>query len=88
MTEIDHWAAEISLREVDRETRAEARLIRGDARVAGHGVARRSPDDREVTEIGEEIAAARALFDLAHKLLSSAAEKIEGVTHERAHLQL
>jgi hypothetical protein len=88
MTEIDHWAAEISLREVDRETRAEARLLRGDVRVSGHGVARRNPDDREVTEIGEEIATARALFDLAHKLLSSAAGKIEGVTHERAHLQL
>ncbi|MBO0807611.1 MAG: DUF1876 domain-containing protein [Actinobacteria bacterium] len=88
MTTIEHWPAEISLREGDRETSAEARLLRAGAHLSGHGVARRSPDDREVTEIGEEIAAARALFDLSHKLLSSAAGKIEATTHERAHLHL
>jgi hypothetical protein len=56
--------------------------------LSGHGAARRNPDDREVTEIGEEIAAARALSDLAHKLLSAAADSIEGITHRRAHLHL
>jgi hypothetical protein len=86
---IDQWPVEISLSEVDRETTAEARLIKaGGPQLSGHGVARRNPDDREVTEIGEEIAAARALFDLAHKLLSTAADSIEGITHRRAHLHL
>ena len=54
----------------------------------GHGPARRNPDAREVTQIGEEIAAARALSDLAHQLLGDAAGQIEGVTHQRAHLSL
>ena len=54
----------------------------------GHGVARRNPDDREVMRIGEEIAAARALSDLAHQLLSDAAGQLEGITHERANLSL
>ena len=89
VTTIDQWPVEISLREEDRETQAEARLARADGQpMKGHGVARRNPDDREVTEIGEEIAAARALSDLAHKLLSAAAGSIENITHERAQLHL
>jgi hypothetical protein len=39
-------------------------------------------------QIGEEIAAARALSDLAHRLLSYAAGQIEDITHERARLHL
>jgi hypothetical protein len=88
MAIIDSWPVEISLREEDRETRAEARLTRDGAGMVGHGLARRNPDDREVMQIGEEIAAARALSDLAHQLLSYAAGQIEEITHERAHLQL
>lgn len=88
MTMIDHWPVEVSLREEDRETRAEARLSKDGLEISGHGLARRNPDDREVTKIGEEIAAARALSDLAHKLLSAAAGEIEGITHERARLHL
>ena len=56
--------------------------------MTGHGLARRHPDDQEVTQIGEEIAAARALSDLAHQLLGDAAGQIEGITHQRAHLAL
>jgi Domain of unknown function (DUF1876) len=88
MTKIDSWPVEISLLEEDRETRAEARLTKDGAGVVGHGLARRNPADPEVTQIGEEIAAARALSDLAHQLLSDAAGQIEGITHERAHLSL
>jgi hypothetical protein len=88
MTMVDSWPVEISLHEEDRETRAEARLTKDGAGMVGRGLARRNPDDREVTQIGEEIAAARALSDLAHQLLSEAAGQIEGITHERAHLSL
>jgi Domain of unknown function (DUF1876) len=56
--------------------------------MTGHGLARRHPEDQEVTQIGEEIAAARALSDLAHQLLSGAAGQIEGITHQRADLAL
>lgn len=88
MTMADTWPVEISLREQDRETRAEARLIKAGIPVVGQGFARRNPDDRDVTQIGEEIAAARALSDLAHRLLGFAAEQIEDITHQRAHLDL
>jgi len=88
MAIVDSWPVEVSLREEDRETRAEARLTKEGIGLVGHGLARRNPDDREVTQIGEEIAAARALSDLAHRLLGFAAQQIEDVTHERAHLHL
>jgi hypothetical protein len=88
MTMVDSWPVEISLHEEDGETRAEARLTRDSVGMIGHGLARRSPDDQEVPQIGEEIAAARALSDLAHQLLSDAAGQIEGITHERARLSL
>ncbi len=88
MATIDSWPVEISLHEEDRDTRAEARLAKEGIGLAGHGLARRNPDDQEVTQIGEEIAAARALSDLAHQLLNHAAEQIEEITHKRAHLDL
>lgn len=47
-----------------------------------------TPVTREVTQIEEQIAAARALSDLAHQLLSAAAGQIEGITHQHAHLSL
>ena len=71
-----------------RQLRAEARLTRDGAGMTGRGLARRNPDDQQVTQIGEEIAAARALSDLAHQLLGDAAGQIEGITHQRAHLSL
>jgi len=39
-----------------------------------------------VPEIGDELAASRALADLAHQLLDAAATDIEGVTHVPAAL--
>jgi hypothetical protein len=43
----------------------------------GHGSARRNPVDRPVPRIGEEVAGARALSNLAHELLEFAASEIE-----------
>ena len=88
MMTVDSWQVEISIHEDGGRPRAEARLTKDGAGMVGHGLARRNPDDQEVTQIGEEIAAARALSDLAHQLLSDAAGQIEGITHERAHLSL
>jgi Domain of unknown function (DUF1876) len=88
MAMVDSWPVEISLREEERETRAEARLTKEGIGMVGCGLARCNPDDREVTQIGEEIAAARALSDLAHRLLGFAAGQIEDITHKRAHLHL
>jgi hypothetical protein len=88
MAMTDTWPVEISLRAEDRETRAEARMTRDGAGMVGSGIARRNPQDEEATLIGEEIAAARALSDLAHQLLSYAAGQIEEITHERARLHM
>ena len=89
MTLVDHWPVDITLHAEDRETRADAHMTRNDGiKVSGQGIARRNPEDRRVTEIGEQIAAARALSDLAHKLLSAAAGEIESITHEQARLKL
>jgi Rv2632c-like len=85
----DRWSLQLSVSETDGETNAEARLVMdGDVLRTGHGRARLNPADQEVAKIGGEIAVARALSDLAHKLLHAAASDVEGMTHERAHLHL
>jgi Rv2632c-like len=88
MKTTDRWPVELSLTEQGRETHAEASLAVGGARVVGHGSARRNPIDPQVLAVGEKIAAARALSQLAHLLLDSAAAELEDHTHEMAHLHL
>ena len=83
------WRVDIYVdeHEEDRTTQAEARLHTGDnTRLVGNGAAHRNPVDSEIAEIGDELAVARALSDLAHKLLHAAASDIEAVTHERVRL--
>jgi hypothetical protein len=94
MSTADHWSVQIELRGDERETLAEARLVTGEAVdledeagvLCGVGRARRNPRDESVPQIGEELAAARALSDLAHRLLDAAAHDIERHTHEPANL--
>lgn len=88
MSMVDRWSVELSIREQEGETRADARLAMGDdGHLLGRGTARRNPSDLSVLEIGEKIAVARALSD-AHLLLGSAAEQFEDITHEQARLHL
>ena len=83
----DRWSIAVFVAEIDGETDAEAFLTRADDRnFSGRGKARLDPADLNVAMIGEEIAIARALSDLSHKLLHSAAVGVEGMTHEKAHL--
>jgi hypothetical protein len=83
----DRWSMELFVAEIDGETDAEARLTKaGNRDFSGRGKARLNPADRKVAMIGEEIAMARALSDLSHKLLHAAAVGVESMTHERAHL--
>ena len=89
MSVADRWSVELSVGEDDGDTHAQASLVLKDGRnLFGQGQARRNPADPTVTEIGEEIAVARALSDLAHKLLGTAATGVEAVTHERARLHM
>ncbi|GAB3888537.1 DUF1876 domain-containing protein [Kibdelosporangium lantanae] len=85
MTVMKQWHVEIFIDEHDQTTRAEARL-RTEDRTHMFGVGRAScrPTDPNVPEIGDELAVARALYELAHQLLDAAARDIEGVTHHPA----
>jgi len=88
------WSVEIVIDEHEAEdagvgsrTRARARLHTGDGiALVGVGLARRNPRDSEVPEIGDELAAARALADLAHQLIEATVADLEAATRERIHL--
>ena len=66
------WHVDIHLFEQDDHTRAEA-VLRTDAgtELRHDGAARRHPVDRDVPEIGDELATCRALNGLAHDLLEA-----------------
>jgi hypothetical protein len=85
--EVMTWNVTIDIGEHDGRTRAVAHLhTRDKDRVVGVGFARLAPSDRDVPEIGAEIAAARALADLSRRLLGVATEDVEAVTGEPSHL--
>jgi Domain of unknown function (DUF1876) len=82
------WMVQIRLDEETDTTAAEAVLdTDGKTDVRGRGRSRRNPADPAVPMIGDELAAARALSDLAHNLLEAAAHDIESSTHKPAELQ-
>jgi len=85
----EDWPVSLSIAETDGQTGAEARLVMpGGEQLAGHGQARRNPADREMPRIGAQLAAARALADLAGQLVHAAATAIEDATHQQARLNL
>ena len=87
MDEVETWSVTIDIGEHDGHTRAVARLrIRDTERIAGVGFARLAPTDKDVPEIGAEIAVARALADLSRRLLGVATEDVEQVTGQPGHL--
>lgn len=87
MDQTQTWTITIHIGEHDGRTRAVAHLHTRDTdRLVGVGFARLAPADRDVPEIGAEIAAARALGDLSRRLLGMATEDVEAVTGEPSHL--
>jgi Domain of unknown function (DUF1876) len=80
------WTVEIVLEETADETEAKATLENRDVHAGGWGRARRNPADPEVPRVGEELAAARALNDLAHKLLEEATAEIERFAGGKVHV--
>lgn len=88
MDTVNTWSAQIFIGDHDEHTTAEVRLrTRDTSDLRGTGRARRSPGDLPITEIGEEIAVARAFIDLGHRLLDSAASDIEAITHDVPRLR-
>lgn len=67
------WNIDVYLSERDGKTHAEAVLRTHEGTEMRHtGVASKSPKDREVPEIGDELAVCRALGGLVHDLLDLA----------------
>jgi hypothetical protein len=72
-----HWDVQLEMLEDRDHCEVLARLDTGERSLVGFGRSRRSQDDSPVPRIGEELATARALYDLAHQLSQDAWSLIE-----------
>lgn len=76
------WIVQVKINEEGDDTFADATLdLESKTEIRGRGSSRRNPRDESEPRIGDELATARALSDLAHQLLSAAASDIESRTH-------
>jgi hypothetical protein len=83
----NNWQVEIKFVEDETHTHATATAqLRDGEMVTTTGDAYRNPKDKSHPMIGEEIAAARALFALSTELLHAASSRIEQTTHQPVHL--
>jgi len=73
------WRVELHLFESEDSTTAHATLLAETPGIDAVGRARRRHDDANVPEIGDEVAAARALRRLADRLLGTASDDIAAV---------
>jgi hypothetical protein len=82
------FTVEVEVVEHPDHTEAQAHLDLGGEPRGGWGRARRNPADPDKPRIGDELAVARALSDLAHHLVDDAATQIETTEGAPAHLHL
>ncbi|GAA1988370.1 DUF1918 domain-containing protein [Catenulispora subtropica] len=80
------WHANVVLTEEDGHTVAEASLNTGSHVLHGRGEAQRNPADQDVPEIGDELAAARALVELSKRLVETTAADISAIEGQPIHL--
>ncbi|MDG4786691.1 DUF1876 family protein [Micromonospora sp. WMMD1102] len=88
MSAVKRWNVEILVGAADGRTYAEAQLydeIRDD--LVGAGQARLRPDGSTPGLVGEEVAVARALSDLGHRLLVAASGDLEEAVHTPVTLE-
>lgn len=71
------WKLTFESQEDDDHCDMVVHLDAGDRSLSGRGRSRRNPKDPSVPQIGEELAAARALHDLANNLTDDARTIIE-----------
>jgi hypothetical protein len=88
MQALKRWSVAIEIDEHEGRTRAVARLDAGATELTGVGLARCNPEDRDVPQIGDELAVARALSELSHQLVDATASDIEQITHRPAHVHI
>jgi hypothetical protein len=82
-----NWTVDVKVDEHEGLTHARARLQWREEKMIGVGWARLDPADRNIAEIGDELAVARALTDLGKRMLRLAADDIERATHQPADLE-
>jgi len=82
------FTVEVEVTEHPDHTEASAKLDATEVPLGGWGQARRNPADPDRPRIGDELAMARALSDLAHHLLDDAASTLELAEGHPAHLHL
>ena len=83
------WSVNIVIDEHEGRTRAKAQLYaEGRSDLVGVGLAKLNPTDSDVPAIGDELATARALADLAQQLIEATAQDIENVTKQPPHLHV
>ncbi|MER5447508.1 dsRBD fold-containing protein [Streptomyces sp. NPDC059690] len=78
MAHTSEWKMRLHLFEEERTTKAHVVLDTGTTTLTGHGIAHRNPADSDVPEIGDELAAGRALNDLGRQLVALAEHDVEG----------
>ncbi|MEV5005202.1 dsRBD fold-containing protein [Streptomyces sp. NPDC055692] len=76
---VKEWRLNLYLSEHDPDTTARIVLDTGDNVLETRAEARRNPYDMAVPEIGDELAAGRALIALGRELLRAAAGDIDAV---------
>ncbi|MEV5974053.1 DUF1876 domain-containing protein [Streptomyces sp. NPDC051921] len=79
MTRHLEWKVGVDLVEEGGRTKAEAHLDTGTSKLTGHGSARCNPADVDVPAIGDDLAAGRAMKDLAGQLMREANREMEAV---------
>ncbi|HLF40151.1 MAG TPA: DUF1876 domain-containing protein [Acidimicrobiia bacterium] len=77
MGETREFSMDVVVDEDAERTEAKVLLRLGQREFAAWGRARRNPEDPNVPVIGEELALARAMNEMAHRLVEAAADAIE-----------
>lgn len=87
MQHVREWPIKLYFFEEDGQTQARVAL-KADARTLEFvGEARCAPGDFDVPEIGDEVAAGRALIALGTKLLRTSEADVEDVEGRRVHVK-
>lgn len=84
LTSMNHWTLAFSVNEDADHCDITATLDTGARKYTGEGRSRRNPDDPSVPRVGEELAVARALHDLANDLTEDAWRMIEAYSKANA----
>ena len=83
-TTLNYWTMTFEVNENDDHCDVVATLDTKVRKYTGEGRSRRNPDDPSVPRVGEELAVARALHDLANGLTEDAWGMIEAYSKSNA----